>query len=120
VLYTLSKCDGPIRLGELHRHVLLSQPALSRLVERLVERGLIERAADPSDGRGVRLSLTEAGRDRQRRVGGRHAVSVAREVIGRLTEAETRQLEAICRRLADLDPTGPTMTMDDTSEKAMT
>src|SRR5690606_39188719 len=43
VLYTLSKCDQPIRLGELHRHVLLSQPALSRLVERLTERGLIER-----------------------------------------------------------------------------
>ena len=66
------------------------------------------------------ISLTEAGRDRQRRVGGRHAVSVAREVIGRLTEAETRQLEAICRKLADLDPTGQTMTTDDTSARATT
>lgn len=117
VLYTLSKCDGPIRLGELHRHVLLSQPALSRLVERLTERGLIERSADPADGRGVRLSLTEAGRERQRSVGGRHAVSVAREVSARLTEAEARQLEAICRRLADLDPIEPTENTDDIREK---
>ncbi|MBS1845109.1 MAG: MarR family transcriptional regulator [Actinobacteria bacterium] len=38
VLYTLSKCRRPIRLGELNRRVLLSQPALSRLVDRLVER----------------------------------------------------------------------------------
>ncbi len=33
VLYTLSKCPGPVRLTELNRHVLLSQPALSRLVD---------------------------------------------------------------------------------------
>src|SRR5688572_495928 len=44
VLYTLAKCREPIRLGELNRHVLLSQPALSRMVERLVERGLVDRA----------------------------------------------------------------------------
>lgn len=116
VLYTLSKCAEPIRLGELHRHVLLSQPALSRLVERLAERGLIERTADPSDGRGVRLSLTQAGRERQRLVGGRHAVSVARQVASRLTEAEMRQLQAICDKLADLSLTETS----GTSEKATT
>jgi DNA-binding MarR family transcriptional regulator len=41
VLYTLSKCPGPIRITELNRHVLLSQPALSRLVDRLADRGLL-------------------------------------------------------------------------------
>src|SRR5579859_7947578 len=61
VLYTLSKCPQPIRLSELNRHVLLSQPALSRLVDRLVERELVSRAADPRDGRSVRLALTPAG-----------------------------------------------------------
>ena len=60
VLYTLSKYPEPLRLSELNRHVLLSQPALSRLVDRLVERGLVSRHADPADGRGVRLSLTGA------------------------------------------------------------
>src|SRR5271170_5406580 len=71
VLYTLSKCAGPIRISELNRHVLLSQPALSRLVDRLAERGLIERFADPADGRGVRLALTEGGLAVQREVGRR-------------------------------------------------
>ena len=47
VLYTLAKCREPIRLGELHRHVLLSQPALSRMVDRLVARGLV-RPAPPT------------------------------------------------------------------------
>ena len=58
VLYTLSKCREPQRLSELNRHVLLSQPALSRLVDRLADRGLVQRQPDPADGRGVRLSLT--------------------------------------------------------------
>jgi DNA-binding MarR family transcriptional regulator len=100
VLYTLSKCREPVRLGQLHRHVLLSQPALSRMVDRLVGRGLVERQADLADGRGVRLSLTEAGRQCQRRIGGRHARSVTRAMTAALDAGELRQLEAICRKLA--------------------
>ncbi len=100
VLYTLSKCDGPLRLTELNRHVLLSQPALSRLVDRLAERGLVERHADAADGRCVLLSLTQTGRDRQHEVGRRHARSVARAVTAELDPGELRQLEAICLKLA--------------------
>jgi DNA-binding MarR family transcriptional regulator len=100
VLYTLSKCPEPIRLGELNRHVLLSQPALSRMVDRLAERGLIEHKTDPADRRGVRLSLTENGRALQRQIGRRHARDVARALTGRLNNDELRQLEAICRKLA--------------------
>ena len=100
VLYTLSKCREPARIGELHRHVLLSQPALSRMVDRLVERGLVERCPDPADGRGVRLSLTEAGRDRQRQIGRRHAGSVARALTAELSPDQLRQLATIGWKLA--------------------
>jgi DNA-binding MarR family transcriptional regulator len=103
VLYTLSKCRGCLRLGELNRHVLLSQPALSRMVDRLAERGFVERRADPADGRGVCLSLTAAGRAVQREVGRRHARSVARAMTAGLNAAELAQLEAICLKLADAD-----------------
>jgi DNA-binding MarR family transcriptional regulator len=100
VLYTLSKCPEPINMTELNRHVLLSQPALSRLVDRLAERGLVERCSDPADGRGVRLSLTEAGRTLQRRIGRRHARGVARAMTAGLDPAELKQLETICLKLA--------------------
>jgi DNA-binding MarR family transcriptional regulator len=100
VLYTLSKCPEPLRLSELNRHVLLSQPALSRLVERLAERGFVERHADPADGRGVRLSLTPAGRALQHQVGRWHARDVARAMTAGLDPAEMAQLEMICRKLA--------------------
>lgn len=100
VLYTLSKCSEPVRIGELHRHTLLSQPALSRLVDRLVQRGYVRRLPDPADGRGVRLALTESGRETQRRIGRLHARDVARAVTTKLSQDELRQLEAICRKLA--------------------
>ena len=100
VLYTLSKRDGPIRARELNKQVLLSQPALSRLLDRLAERGMIDREPDPADGRGVLVSLTEDGRATQRRVGGRHAVDVARLIGSRLSAEELRLLETLCRKLA--------------------
>ena len=100
VLYTLSKYAEPLRLSELNRHVLLSQPALSRLVERLAGRGLVRRGPDPADGRGVRLSLTDAGRARQREIGRRHARGVARAMTSGLTRGELAQLRTICRKLA--------------------
>ena len=100
VLYTLSKCQDPIRLTELNRHVLLSQPALSRMVDRLADRGLVSRTTDPSDGRGVLLALTGEGSSVQRRIGRRHGRSVARAMLAELTPAELRQLEELCARLA--------------------
>jgi DNA-binding MarR family transcriptional regulator len=100
VLYTLSKCREPINMRELNRHVLLSQPALSRLVDRLAERGLVERCSDPADGRGVRLSLTEAGRAMQRQIGRQHARGVARAMTAGLDPAELKQLQTICLKLA--------------------
>jgi DNA-binding MarR family transcriptional regulator len=106
VLYTLSKCQEPLRVGELPRFVLLSQPALSRLVDRLVERGLVRRSPDPADGRAVRVALTAAGRRAQREVGLRHGLSVARTLKAGLTVEELRQLETLCHKLASsADPT---------------
>jgi DNA-binding MarR family transcriptional regulator len=98
VLYTLSKCDGPQRLSELNRHVLLSQPALSRMVDRLADRGLVDRCTDPGDRRGVRLSLTPAGRKVQRQIGRPHARSVTR-ALNVLTPEELDQLAAITGKL---------------------
>lgn len=49
-------------LNELAREVGVDGGAMSRMVERLVQKGLVSREADPADRRAVRLRLTEAGR----------------------------------------------------------
>lgn len=100
VLYTLAKARTPLRLSELRDGVLLSQPALSRMVDRLIARGLVSREADPGDARAVRISLTDKGRQIQRRVGRAHARSVAREVSAALDDEEIAKLDQLCRKLA--------------------
>lgn len=100
VLYTLSKHTRPVRLGELRDGVLLSQPALSRLIDRLVDRGLVSRTADPADRRALALELTDAGREAQRAAGRVHAVDVSRS-MDVLDDDELRQLRALCGKLAE-------------------
>jgi DNA-binding MarR family transcriptional regulator len=50
------------RVQEISERVHLSQSALSRLIARLEREGLVERGMCPEDRRGVRVSLTAAGR----------------------------------------------------------
>lgn len=102
VLYTLSKCAEPARMGELQGGVLLSQPALSRLVDRLASRGLVERVGDEADGRAVRVTLTAAGAELQRAVGRSHARSVERAMRA-LSPDEQRELERLARKLMTAD-----------------
>ncbi|GAA3743858.1 Mn-dependent DtxR family transcriptional regulator [Spinactinospora alkalitolerans] len=46
VLFTLKRCPrGRARLRDLNDSILLTQPSLSRLVERMEEQGLVERVA---------------------------------------------------------------------------
>lgn len=61
LLFVLGKCDG-VSMGEAGAALDLGPPGVSGLAERMVEAGLIEKRADPGDGRASRLWLTVAGR----------------------------------------------------------
>ena len=52
---------GGLRLGELGRRLGISPSTLSRNLDRLEERGLVDRAPDPGDRRALRAELTVAG-----------------------------------------------------------
>jgi DNA-binding MarR family transcriptional regulator len=66
VLAHVSSAGGPTTMRQLEQRVLLSQSALSRLVARLVDAGLVSRAASDRDKRTVDLTLTQLGRTRLR------------------------------------------------------
>jgi DNA-binding MarR family transcriptional regulator len=53
-----------LRMGELADGAHLSQSALSRLVTRLVDDGLVQRADCPNDRRSLFVELTDAGEER--------------------------------------------------------
>lgn len=53
---------GPRTMGELAGAEQVTPPTMTRLVSSLVEDGLVERRADPVDGRVTRVYATEAAR----------------------------------------------------------
>jgi DNA-binding MarR family transcriptional regulator len=61
LLFVLGKRDG-VLMGEAGAALDLGPPGISGLAERMVEAGLIDKRADPDDGRASRLWLTAAGR----------------------------------------------------------
>nr|WP_239028912.1 MarR family winged helix-turn-helix transcriptional regulator [Pseudonocardia acidicola] len=99
-LFTLSRCaGGRARLRELNREILLTQPSLSRMVERLESAGYVTREPDPVDRRGTVVVLTEAGAAMQRRIGQRHAASIRRYLGPALDDEELRTLAQLCDKL---------------------
>lgn len=52
---------GTVRPGDLARTEGIAAPGMTRLVADLEQRGLLERSADPHDGRSTLLSLSAAG-----------------------------------------------------------
>jgi DNA-binding MarR family transcriptional regulator len=100
VLFNLSRCDGwRLRIRDLNRHLLLTQPSVSRLVDRLQVRGLVRKESDPGDGRGTFVCLTEAGYELFRRVAVSHSASITRHVGGALTAEELAQLRELSDKL---------------------
>jgi len=54
---------GPIRLGEIAQDLELATHAVSPIIDRLNEAGLVSRVKDPNDARAVVVELTKAGRN---------------------------------------------------------
>lgn len=100
VLFNLSRQPGrKLRLRDLNKHLLLTQPSVSRLVDRLAERQLVSKESDPGDGRGTIVCLTDTGHALFRRVAVIHAESIRRRVGGALTPDELKQLTVLTDKL---------------------
>ena len=100
VLFNLSRQQGrKLRLRDLNKHLLLTQPSVSRLVDRLVERGFVTKESDPGDGRGTVVCLTGVGNELFRRVAVIHAESIRRRVGGSLSPTELEQLIVLTDKL---------------------
>ncbi len=95
VLFNLSlQPDHKTRLRDLNRHLLLTQPSISRLVDRLVSRELVRKDPDPDDGRGTFVCLTTEGYALFRRIAVPHIESIHRQ-LGTLTESELTTLTTL-------------------------
>lgn len=85
------------QLAEL---LLCTRGNITRLVQRLVEAGLVRTGSDPTDQRLVSVSLTPLGRDR---LAAAHEVFAAtnRRRFGRLSDTDVQRLAELTGLLAD-------------------
>jgi DNA-binding MarR family transcriptional regulator len=54
---------GPVRMSEIGRHMGISRPYMTALVDKLIDDGLVERVSDPDDRRVVNVRITDAGKE---------------------------------------------------------
>jgi DNA-binding MarR family transcriptional regulator len=66
VLSALRRAGSPYELspGRLIRETMVTSGTMTNRVDRLVDKGLVDRSADPTDRRGVLVRLTPEGRAR--------------------------------------------------------
>ncbi|WP_434810823.1 MarR family winged helix-turn-helix transcriptional regulator [Microbacterium sp. bgisy189] len=99
VLLTVTRGDEhAARLRDVTANMLISQPSVSRLVDRMVARGLIQKCPDPRDGRGAIVRATETGLAIFRRVATTHGRSIAGR-MSVLTDDELRDLQRLTGKL---------------------
>ena len=92
VLFNITRAPGRrLRLKDLNRNVLITQPSVSRLVDRLAARGLLAKTHDPEDGRGTLVAITDEGFTLFQ--------AINRHVGAGLDEGELRTLTELCDRL---------------------
>ena len=64
VLYILNDMDpDPVSPSILKEQIIVSQPDITRLIDRLVNKGLVNREICPENRRKIDITLTERGRE---------------------------------------------------------
>ena len=66
MLSALRRAGSPYQLSPkaLLQQTLVSSGTMTNRIDRLVERGLVERRGDPNDGRGILVTMTPTGQAR--------------------------------------------------------
>lgn len=102
VLVQLAAADGRrLRMSELADRLLLSRSGVTRLIDRLVADGLVERVSCESDRRGQWAALTDAGFARLRRASPTHLRGVATHFLDRLSPDDLASLERMLAGVLD-------------------
>jgi DNA-binding MarR family transcriptional regulator len=100
VLFTLSRSENrTLRIRELNENVLLTQPSISRLVDRLTARGLVTKLMDPNDGRGTLVALTDDGFTLFRDAARIHGRSISSRMDAALSPDELAELARLTGKL---------------------
>jgi DNA-binding MarR family transcriptional regulator len=108
VLSALRRVGSPFQLtpGALLRATLVTSGTMTNRIDRLTEAGLVHRAPDPRDRRGVLVTLTEEGKERVD-AALEDLLANERTLLASLDAGQHEQLSGLLRMLlAPLDADG--------------
>lgn len=101
-LFTLSRePEYTAHLRNLNRLMLLSQPSVSRLIDRLAARGLVKKCIDPNDKRSTIITMTSAGLAAFRPAARAHMARIESILTAQLSAEELVTLRSLTDRLRD-------------------
>jgi DNA-binding MarR family transcriptional regulator len=106
MLYLAQESDQRLAMSALAERTMLTRSGITRLVDGLVEAGLVERVRCPSDARVSYARLTDAGYDKLREAGCSHVRSIHRVFLEHFTPEEIDQLAELLSRLPGAYPGG--------------
>jgi DNA-binding MarR family transcriptional regulator len=101
LLQLVAAPEHRLRMSTLAERVLLSRSGITRLVDRLVADGMVERFACPTDARGSMASITPAGVSRLRSASKTHLEGVRRYFLDVVTLDEQATIEQSFGRVTD-------------------
>jgi len=90
-----------LTMGQLATALLFSKSGLTRLVDRLVEAGLVRRLARPGDRRSLHIALTDAGEEKYRQALPIHLEHVKRHFAAYIEDGEAAAVESALVRMAN-------------------
>ena len=100
VILTLRRSGKPyeLRPADLLRESLLTSGAITNRIDRVEQKGLIERRPDPVDRRSYTIRLTSAGKKLADKALATH-LAATDELLGALSEPERKQLAGLLSKL---------------------
>ena len=90
-----------LRMQELGRRAVLSRTRVSRIVSELESAGLVERIADPEDGRATLATITPAGRSALKEAAPAYHAGIAEHFSQHLTAGQQRAIAEGLQRVID-------------------
>ena len=96
LLFLAEAPDRRLRMGRLADSLSLSKSGATRLIDRLVDDGLVDRVSCSSDLRGAEAALTEAGLNRLRTAAPTHLRGIAEYFLSAI---EGEDLEVVQRTM---------------------
>jgi DNA-binding MarR family transcriptional regulator len=99
LLYLAQAPERKLPMSALAESTMLTRSGITRLVDGLVEAGLIERVSCPSDARVSYARLTDVGHEKLREAGCTHIASIRELFLAHFTEEEIDILAHLLSRL---------------------